>query len=295
MRRTARSTSDHVLRTLVVACVVLFASLSSALPTSAIASTAPTPAPYEQHDAQRPQSNLSTTHDASVGRRQDTRWLDHDLTNSQPVYDKIPQTSRVVLIRHAEKRKHSKPGLSKKGLKRAQCLRQVLGRLSKYEFGLIIAQSYNQDTGTRKRPFDTVKPLADDLGLPVHTNCERDDPACVIKLINDFSKQDEDNKGKDVLICWKHSFLHVIARALGSQTKSTYPDDRFDILWVLKNRKIIAKESEHCPKLDKHHRAKNDGIDPDLRVSEDDLHEQEDDDEEEWSLDEIEQLTLGNK
>ncbi|KAK4046325.1 hypothetical protein OIV83_006155 [Microbotryomycetes sp. JL201] len=251
---------------IVIAVVFIVGALcASALPASAITASA--------RDGDSPSS---------------LQWLDHDLTDvqAQTVYDKIPASSRVVLIRHAEKPKHDKPGLSRKGVKRAQCLRKALGPKSKYDFGLIIAQSYNSATGMRKRPYDTVKPLADDLGIPVRTD-ERDDPACVIRIINEFSKHEE-NKGKDVLICWKHSFLHVIARALGSQTKSKYPDDRYDILWVMQNRKIISKEAEHCPKLDKQHKAKNDKQDPDLQVSEDGVNE-------DWLSDQVEQMTLGNR
>ncbi|KAK4052635.1 hypothetical protein OIO90_004263 [Microbotryomycetes sp. JL221] len=236
----------------------------------------------------------------------------------------IPKTtSRIVLIRHAEKRKHNKPGLSRRGRRRAQCLRKVLGPKSKYDFGLIIAQSFNPHSEMRKRPFETVQPLAKDLGLEVKTSCERDDPKCVIKLIQKF-EQEPTNKGKDVLICWKHSFLHVIANALGEHDTTAYPDDReafiididkvflnrFDILWVLQNRKIVSKESEHCPKLDRQHRRKEDDKDPDLNThisqvqqkqdeQNDEFEEsqyleydEEQDDVQEWLVDQSQQLSL---
>lgn len=48
--------------------------------------------------------------------------------------------------------------------------RLQMGRNGKHNIGLIIAQSYNHKTGTRARPYLTVKPLARDLGLPVHTD-----------------------------------------------------------------------------------------------------------------------------
>lgn len=43
----------------------------------------------------------------------------------------------------------------------------MLGKKGKRDFGLIIAQDYNRDTRSRVRPYLTVKPLADDLGLKV--------------------------------------------------------------------------------------------------------------------------------
>ena len=106
--------------------------------------------------------------------------------------------NRVLLIRHGEKRRHGKEGLSKAGRKRAQCLRRVLGRQSRHSVGLIIAQAYNPVSGTRARPYFTVLPLARDLGLEVRTDCERDDGPCVRRLVEEFAKKSD----KDVLICW---------------------------------------------------------------------------------------------
>lgn len=47
---------------------------------------------------------------------------------------------------------------------------QVLGRNGKHDIGLIVAQSYNHETGVRARPYLTVEKLARDLGLPVLTS-----------------------------------------------------------------------------------------------------------------------------
>ena len=40
--------------------------------------------------------------------------------------------------------------------------------------------------GKRKRPYDTVKPLADDLGLEVDISCDREDSDCVVNFIKDY-------------------------------------------------------------------------------------------------------------
>lgn len=155
-------------------------------------------------------------------------------------------TSRVVLIRHGEKPKSGAVGLSRAGRKRAQCLRKVFGKKGKHNFGLIIAQGYNHATRARVRPYLTVKPLASDLGLKVDLSCERDDASCVRKVVAKFAKK----SNKDVLICWKHSFLHEITHALGADSKKDYPDDRFDLMWTIDHKKTISRESEKCAGLD---------------------------------------------
>ncbi|SCV67164.1 BQ2448_5810 [Microbotryum intermedium] len=176
--------------------------------------------------------------------------------------------NRILLIRHGEKPDHNKEGLSEKGRRRAQCLRKVFGRRSSYNIGLIIAQSYNPYTGTRKRPYDTVLPVAKDLRLPVITDCpmppnsQRDDPDCVVNIVRQFAKHSR----QDVLICWKHSFLRDLAEAFGSQARLEYPDNRFDIMWIVKHRKIVSKRSEKCCGLDVTHRN-----DPDLAIEDEHL------------------------
>lgn len=40
--------------------------------------------------------------------------------------------------------------------------------------------------GKRKRPYDTVLPLANDLGLTVDVSCDRDDSECVSDVVHDY-------------------------------------------------------------------------------------------------------------
>ena len=94
----------------------------------------------------------------------------------------------VYMIRHGEKPDDGN-GLSQEGERRAQCLRSVFGRGSGYDIGHIMAQTpkSSKRDGKRKRPYDTVKPLADDLGLEVDVSCDRDDSDCVVDFIKDYS------------------------------------------------------------------------------------------------------------
>ncbi|GAA5916813.1 hypothetical protein JCM5296_006099 [Sporobolomyces johnsonii] len=188
--------------------------------------------------------------------------------------------NKVLLLRHGEKGRNGETGLNIKGKKRAKCLKKFLGRQGRHHVGLILAEGYNPVTKKRRRPYETVKPLADELGLKVDTECEVDDAKCVRKKVERYAK--EGGKG-DVVICWKHSMLHVIAHELGAPKTSPYPDDRYDIMWTLHHNRIITKESEQCPGIDppptKH--------DPDLEL---DWQPTLDDDDDYDDLDEVEDV-----
>ncbi|CAI6097432.1 unnamed protein product [Clonostachys chloroleuca] len=151
----------------------------------------------------------------------------------------------VYLIRHGEKPKDGSNGLSIEGVERSQCLRTVFGNATDYNIDYILAQQY-KPSGKRKRPYDTVLPLAEDLGLTIDTHCDRDKPKCVAKAIKKY-------KGDgNILISWEHKKLTDVIKALGVDDAEKYPSDRFDVIWTLsKNYKYIKdKKSEGCPGLD---------------------------------------------
>ncbi|EXK40796.1 hypothetical protein FOMG_07537 [Fusarium oxysporum f. sp. melonis 26406] len=110
-------------------------------------------------------------------------------------------------------------------------------------------------SGGRQRPYDTVKPLADALGLKVHKKIERDDYAGAASEALSF-------KGPgNVLLCWEHHSLEGIAKAIGIQGYAAatgwtgevrYPGDRFDLIWVVPPpyTEITVVGSEQVPGLD---------------------------------------------
>ncbi|KAE8151592.1 hypothetical protein BDV25DRAFT_152481 [Aspergillus avenaceus] len=151
----------------------------------------------------------------------------------------------VYLIRHGEKPDDGGTGLSVEGIQRAQCLRSIFGQDSPYNIGYIMAQK-PKSNGKRARPYETVKPLADDLGLTVDISCDRDDPKCVKKAVKNY-----DGDG-NILICWQHGALTDIIKKLGADDAPTYPDDRFDLIWTdpWPYSAITAETSEQCPGLD---------------------------------------------
>ncbi|EAW12086.1 putative phosphoglycerate mutase family protein [Aspergillus clavatus NRRL 1] len=159
----------------------------------------------------------------------------------------VSASPTVYLIRHGEKPSDGGNGLSAQGLERAQCLRNVFGSNSDYNIGYILAET-PKSSGKRARPYDTVHPLADDLGLTVDTSCDRDDPKCVKKAVKAY-----DGPG-NILICWEHDALTDIIKKLGDHNPPTYPDDRgsFDLIWTdpYPHTAITAESSEQCPGLD---------------------------------------------
>ncbi|TGJ88110.1 hypothetical protein E0Z10_g690 [Xylaria hypoxylon] len=163
----------------------------------------------------------------------------------------------VYLIRHGEKPPNDGLGLSPEGGQRAQCLRTVFGAASGYNIGYILAQTPKDNVyadkpppldvdGKRTRPYLTVKPVADDLGLTVDTSCDRDDEKCVKDAVKDY-----DGDG-NILICWEHHQLNNLAGELGAEDVKNYPDDSYDLIWTQPHDYdvITAVTSESCPGLD---------------------------------------------
>ncbi|GLI81622.1 hypothetical protein PoHVEF18_010007 [Penicillium ochrochloron] len=150
----------------------------------------------------------------------------------------------VYLIRHGEK-PDSGNGLSTQGLERAQCLRTVFGASSEYNIGHIMAQT-PLSSGKRQRPYDTVEPLAEDLGLTVDVSCDRDDPGCVKDVVDGYTGSG------NILICWEHDALTDIVSDLGDKNAPDYPDDSYNIIWTDPSpyTTITAETSENCPGLD---------------------------------------------
>jgi hypothetical protein len=149
----------------------------------------------------------------------------------------ISAQATVYLIRHGEK-PSSGNGLNAMGMQRAQCLRTVFGASSPYNIGHIMAETPQSglfsvpffptyhfepnifSDGSQARPYDTVLPLSEDLGLIVDTSCQRDDSACVQNVVDSYTG------AGNILICWEHDALTNIVQQLGDQNAPTYPSDQ---------------------------------------------------------------------
>ncbi|OGE47821.1 hypothetical protein PENARI_c036G05845 [Penicillium arizonense] len=100
--------------------------------------------------------------------------------------------------------------------------------------------------GKHARPYDTVEPLAEDLGLTIDTSCDRDDPGCVKDVVEGY------NRSGNILICWEHDALTGIVEKLGDRDAPSYPDNSYNIIGTDPSpySDITAKTSEDCPGLD---------------------------------------------
>ncbi|RBR15465.1 hypothetical protein FVER53590_09383 [Fusarium verticillioides] len=164
----------------------------------------------------------------------------------------------IYMIRHGEKPAphHGKEphGLSAQGKERANDLVNVFGANSIYNIGYIMAEEPDPDGG-RDRPWKTVEPLADALGLTVDKTIKRDAHHKAARRATNY-----EGPG-NVLLCWEHKSLEGIANAIGiqgyaAQTGWTgevkYPGDRFDLIWVVPPpyTEITVVGSELVPGLD---------------------------------------------
>jgi broad specificity phosphatase PhoE len=137
---------------------------------------------------------------------------------SLSVVDQPPTT--IILVRHAEKAivppENQDPDLSLAGQARAQELRRMLGESG---IKVIYATQF-------KRTQQTVKPLADKLGLTA-TQVEAKKTTELVKQIR------EQNAGQVIFIAGHNNTVPEIIAALGGPTLPIIPETEFDNLYIL--------------------------------------------------------------
>jgi broad specificity phosphatase PhoE len=125
----------------------------------------------------------------------------------------------IILIRHAEKnveQGNADPNLSLAGQVRAQELVRMFGDAG---IGAIYATQY-------KRTQQTVKPLADKLGIPI-TQVDANNTAEVIKQIRSR------HNGEVVFVSGHNNTVPEIIAALGGPRLPIIPETEFDNLYVV--------------------------------------------------------------
>jgi broad specificity phosphatase PhoE len=125
----------------------------------------------------------------------------------------------IILIRHAEKNVepgNADPSLSPAGQARAQELVRMFGDSG---IGAIYATQY-------KRTQQTVKPLADKLGIPI-TQVDANSSPEVIKQIR------ARHNGEVVLVSGHNNTVPEIIAALGGPRLPIIPETEFDNLYVV--------------------------------------------------------------
>ena len=134
--------------------------------------------------------------------------------------DGAQSSMTVILVRHAEKMivppENKDPDLSPAGLARAQELARVFGETG---IAAIYATQY-------KRTQQTVKPLADKLGLAV-TQVEAKKTPELVKQIR------ARNAGQVIFIAGHNNSVPEIIAALGGPQLPIIPEEEFDNLYIL--------------------------------------------------------------
>jgi phosphohistidine phosphatase SixA len=132
--------------------------------------------------------------------------------------DQPPTT--VILVRHAEKKivapENKDPDLSLMGLARAQELARIFGNSG---VAAIYATQY-------KRTQQTVRPLADKLGLSV-TQVEAAKTSELVKQIR------SQNAGQVIFIAGHNNSVPEIIAALGGPQLPIIPEAEYDNLYIL--------------------------------------------------------------
>jgi hypothetical protein len=139
--------------------------------------------------------------------------------------------AQVILIRHGEK-PASGDDLSPRGYQRAAALVGFFRtNPAVLEHGLpaaIYAEQPRPD-GKQSRPLETVRPLADALGMTVNTDFQKTDAEGLARAV----LSDPSYVGRAVLIGWEHHMLPAIAKALGWDAAPDWPDAAFDRVWII--------------------------------------------------------------
>ena len=113
----------------------------------------------------------------------------------------------VVVFRHGEKPQGADPNLSNRGRQRAAALAFGLPEaVGNPDFLIATKDSENSD-----RPLQTIRPLAQTLGLTVDVDFGDHEYEKVASLL--FGK--DKYAGKRVAICWHHGTIPELVAALG--------------------------------------------------------------------------------
>jgi hypothetical protein len=165
----------------------------------------------------------------------------------------MKKTHPIMLVRHAEKPlpqvaegvdgpgTRGKRGLSPRGQWRARLLVDYFvpidGKFRDPEIGLPVAVFAANTSGEHRstRPADTVRPVAESIGLSVHEDFGSDPPFDKVAAVIEKAAA----RGP-VLVAWRFDTLPDLARAFGVKNAPPWPADRFDMTWVLR------KEGKDC-------------------------------------------------
>ncbi len=127
--------------------------------------------------------------------------------------------TRIVIIRHAEKPVSRKPHLALRGEMRAIGLAKLLPKIVTPDF--VFASTSTKHSA---RPYQTIRPAADRMGLNVSTVYADKDTK---KIARDLKKKRY--SGKTILFCWHHGQIPKLIRELGHPPPyDQWPEELYD-------------------------------------------------------------------
>ncbi|GJJ11887.1 hypothetical protein Clacol_006125 [Clathrus columnatus] len=160
--------------------------------------------------------------------------------------------STIYVIRHGEKPENGSGGLSRLGLKRAECVANLFGPKSNLNITYIMAAPPSGNSHSSSRSIETAEPLAEALNLPIDSDCDNDDAKCVVKHIRKELKRAANNgitNRQNILLIWRHSQIKKVLKELGVHHPPDYPDSAYDIIFQVLNGRVRTLY-EHCPGID---------------------------------------------
>ena len=122
----------------------------------------------------------------------------------------------ILVMRHGEKSSDlNDPHLSAAGAQRAKSLATYIpAQFGKPDFIFATANSNHSS-----RPFETVLPLSEVVGVPIDQSYAEQDYGALALVL----RRREKYQDKSVLICWHHGNIPSLLNAVGALT-GTYPD-----------------------------------------------------------------------
>jgi len=138
--------------------------------------------------------------------------------------------ARVVLIRHGEKPPEGSE-LDERGRQRAQALVGYIERdpvVAAFGPPAAIYAMAPKGEGGSVRAIQTVEPLAADLGQAVRADFKKDQIEELAAAVL------QEPPGKTVLVCWEHTVIPAIVKALGlAGGPSKWKGSVYDRAWIV--------------------------------------------------------------
>lgn len=136
---------------------------------------------------------------------------------------------KILIMRHAEKPDvHGNPHLSPEGQERAARLVTYIPET----FGIPDFLFATQESPDSNRPFETLEPLSDQIGITIDQTFSDDQHKALAKEL----LRDPRYNGALVLVCWHHEKIPKLAVQLGaapSEVPDPWDDGVYDLVLVL--------------------------------------------------------------